>query len=107
MRRSSERFGRIYLPYCLQQVDGHGHVVLNRLYKPLGIQGLDFVDYAPHAQTLVGLTPAVATQLSWDGVLPDLGKIWLYRDAVLPTANAANWDTYQRRLAVLASLRIG
>lgn len=105
MTSTSDEFRRIYLPYCIEQVDGIGHVVLNRLYKPLGVRGRDHIDYAPHAVKLKGLGSAKASKLSWNAS-PDITRIWLYNDGCIPTAGAANWNAYQARLALLAKMKI-
>lgn len=95
----------IYLPYALERIADGRYVVLNRRYKPLGTTAPGFVDYAPHAVHLVGLSAATAAKLSWNGA-PDLEIIWLYNDGCLPTDSPAHWDAYQRRLEVLAHLRV-
>lgn len=95
----------MFLPYCIEQIEGHGHVVLNRLYKPLGISSREHVDYAPHAVRLKGLGPVMAAKLSWKGS-PDLRQIHLYNDGSVPTDSAANWDAYQKRLQLLARLPV-
>jgi hypothetical protein len=106
MGASSEKFSRIYLPYCIEQVEGIGHVVLNRLYKPLGIHTREHIDYVPYAVTLKDLGPALAAKLSWNGS-PDLGHIWLYNGGCVPTDSATHWHAYQARLALLAKLKVG
>lgn len=105
MDQGTEEFRRIFLPYCIERVEGHGHVVLNRLYKPLGMRTTGHVDYAPHAVKLVGLTPAKAELLS-HARSQDTDRIHLYSDATAPTRSPADWDAYQRRLQLLATLEI-
>lgn len=101
---TSEKFRRVYLPYCLIQVEGKGHVVVNRLYKPLGVHDPAWVEYEPHAVQLDGLTPAKAKALSWDQS-EDLERVYLYNDGCKPEATAQHWQAYQKRLALLAKLR--
>lgn len=105
MGKSFKEFRYAHLPYCLQRVEAHRYVVLNRAYKPLGTTAPDWVDYTLHAQEVEGLTPALAQALSHDGS-QDLDSIFLYRDATKPTRSAACWDAYQQRLALLARLRM-
>lgn len=95
----------MYLPYCLEAVDGHGHVVLNRHYKPVGMRAGQYVDYVPHAVKLKGLTPAVAAKLSHKGH-DGLHQVHLYGDGCVPTESPGAWDAYQKRLALLAGLRL-
>lgn len=102
---TSEKFRRVYLPYCLIQVEGRGHVVVNRLYKPLGVHDPAWVEYEPHAVQFAGLTAAKAKALSWDQS-EDLGRIYLYYDGCKPEASEKNWLAYQRRLALLANMKL-
>ncbi|WP_202842953.1 hypothetical protein [Luteimonas saliphila] len=106
MSSATEEFRRVFLPYCIERVEGHGHVVLNRLYKPLGMRTTEHVDYAPHAVRIIGLTPAKAEQLS-HAHSASTDRIHLYADASAPTKGADDWDAYQRKLAILAALEIG
>ncbi len=96
---------RVFLPYCVEAVPGVGHVVLNRNYKPLGMDTRERIDYAPFAVRLRGLTSAVAAKISWQG-LGHLDRIWLYDDTCVPTRSAVNWRAYAERLAVLAKLGV-
>jgi len=105
MAQLSDEFRRIYLPYCIERVEGLGHVVLNRLYKPLGTLDRAHVDYAPHAVRFKGLTPLKAGKISHNGS-ENTDKVYPYADASAPTRSAANWTAYQARLAVLSKLRV-
>lgn len=100
---ASEEFRRVFLPYCIERVDGHGHVVLNRLYKPLGIRTSERIDYAPHAVRFKGLTPARAEQLSHSRS-GNVDRIQLYADGDAPTIDPAAWSAYQARLEALAKM---
>ncbi|MEO6518709.1 MAG: hypothetical protein ABIO17_06925 [Pseudoxanthomonas sp.] len=102
---NKEEFRRIYLPYCIEQVAGHGHVVLNRLYKPLGVVSRQHVEYAPYAVKLIGLTPAKAEAISWNGS-GSTDHVFLYSDASVPTRSQELWDGYQRRLQLLSQLEV-
>lgn len=101
---SEEQFRRIYLPYCIERV-GDRYVVLNRLYKPLGIRDRANVDYEPHAVGMPDLDANIAATLSWDGSR-STDKLWLYSDQCIPTESPEHWDSYQKRLATLARLSI-
>ncbi|MGY0633747.1 hypothetical protein [Luteimonas sp. A478] len=99
----NEEFRRVFLPYCIERVEGHGHVVLNRLHKPLGMRTGEHVDYAPHAVRFKGLTPTRAEQLSHNRS-SNVDRIQLYADGGAPTVGREEWDAYQARLQVLAGL---
>jgi len=100
---AGEEFRRVYLPYCIARVEGHGHAVLNRLMKPLGMHGPDKVDLARHAVKLRGLTPAKAEQLSHNRS-GNVEHVYLYADGEAPTTSPGAWENYQRRLEVLAAM---
>lgn len=105
MSSSTEEFRRIFLPYCIERVEGHGHVVLNRLYKPLGLRTAEQLDYTPHVVRFIGLTPAKAEQLS-HARSSNTDRIHLYADSSAPTRSTEDWNDYQRRLATLAALEL-
>ena len=105
MDQPAEEFRRVFLPYCIERVDGHGHVVLNRLYKPLGMRTTAHVDYAPHAVRFRALSPTRAELLS-HARSQNTDRIHLYADASAPTRSDRDWDAYQRRLQILAALEI-
>jgi hypothetical protein len=97
----------IYLPYCVQRLKDGRYIILNRRYKPLGMEDTAWVDYDSHpsAHPLKGLTPAKAKAMSHRGD-EDVDCIFLYADACIPTDGAAYWDAYSKRLKVLAALAI-
>ena len=95
----------IYLPYAIERIDDGRYVVLNRRYKPLGIHASAFIAYAPHAVHLLGLDEDTARKLSHKGS-PDTACIWLYGDASTPLESTESWDAYQRRLQLLAALKV-
>lgn len=101
-----DQFRRVYLPYCIKAVDGRGHVVLNRHYKPLGVAKGTFVDYADYATPISGLTAAKAAKISFRGD-SSVEAIYLYNDGCIPTASPDHWGAYQARLALLAKLKVG
>ncbi|MGY1409028.1 hypothetical protein ACW5EG_05570 [Luteimonas sp. A611] len=105
MNQSSDEFRRVFLPYCIERVEDRGHVVLNRLYKPLGMRTDERIDYAPHAVRFRGLGPTRAELLS-HARSQNTDRIHLYADATAPTRSQDDWDAYQRRLQVLATMEI-
>src|SRR5690606_37884986 len=105
MPTQTEEFRRVFLPYCIERVEGHGRAVLNRLHKPRGRRTREHGAYPPYAGKLVGLTPAKAEQLS-HARSQDTDRIHLYPDATAPTRSPADWDAYQRRLQLLATLEL-
>jgi hypothetical protein len=100
---AGEEFRRVFLPYCIERVEGHGHVVLNRLMQPLGMRGPGKPDLARHAVKFRGLTPAKAEQLSHNRS-GNVDHVYLYADGEAPTINPGAWEAYQRRLEVLAAM---
>lgn len=96
----------IHLPYCLQRLSDGRYILLNRLYKPLGISSKDWVDYETHPSAFrpKGINSAVAQKLSWEES-PALDALWLYKDGSKPTLSAEHWAAYSARLQVLASLQ--
>lgn len=97
----------VFLPYCVQrQADGR-YAVLNREYKPVGFWTEAHVVYEKHP-TLVklpGLTPKVATLLSYKGSA-NTKSIYLYNDGCVPTDSLRAMEAYMKRLAVLMKLKI-
>lgn len=99
---------RIYMPYCIQRLKDGRYIVLNRIYKPLGVMSRDWVVYEEHptALPITGLTAALVQKLSWKGS-SDADCIYLYNDGCIPTDSAEHWDAYSKRLKLLAELNIG
>ena len=95
----------IYMPYCIQRLDGRRYVILNRNYKPIGMRTADYIDYTQHGVEITGLGPATITKLSYEGS-NNPANIFLYDDASNPTRSQANMDAYINRLAILARLKI-
>jgi len=98
---------RIYMPYCMQRLGDGRYIVLNRLYKPLGIVSRNWITYEEHPTALQvrGMTPALAQKLSWKGS-DSVECIYLYNDGCVPTDSAENWHAYSERLRLLSSLQI-
>ena len=123
MRPLKESMIRVYFPYCLERVgDAHRWVLLNRHYKPLGMHGLDWIDYAPHAFKS-RIADATWAELAWGHDMPELtghgsgnglkydkeGKlfqVFFYFDGCDPKFGAANLNAYMRRLAKLARMEV-
>jgi hypothetical protein len=80
-------------------------VILNRYYKPLGIDTHDMVDYLPWSFEFARMGPSVAAKLSWR-CAGDIDNIWLYNDGCVPTSSAWAMAGYLERLAYLMSLKL-
>ena len=93
---------RIYMPYCIKQIDGGKYVILNRNYKPLGMATRDWVEYEPHAIKFKRLTKKTAAALSYKAS-EDLEFIYFYNDGCVPTDAEKHMKAYMARLAVLRS----
>jgi len=97
-------FLRIYLPYALlRQPDGR-YVVVNRLYKPVGMLTDEHVDYSAHALKL-NMSESAAKRLSWNASA-DCEAIYLYNDGRVPTDDAVKWQAYQEKLQFLAKRQV-
>lgn len=96
----------VFLPYCLQRLADGRYVVLNRSYKPLGVQSSDFVDYESHPSAVaLAITKAIAKKISVDGD-DSLERIYLYRDRCIPSDSDAALQAYSLRLKVLMQLEL-
>lgn len=42
---SRDESWKIFLPYCLREIDDGKWIFLNRRYKPLGVNTTDFINY--------------------------------------------------------------
>ena len=98
---------RVFMPYCLERLKDGRYIVLNRLYKPLGIASRQRVDYDAHpsAMKIEHLTSARVKRLSHKGD-DDLGHIHLYGDGCIPTDSDVHWEAYSQRLKLLAELMV-
>jgi len=95
-----------FMPYCLHRLKDGRYIVLNRSYKPLGIQTRDWVDYDTHPTAArIKITKATARKLSWEAK-EDLDVIFLYNDGRVPTKSASNMDAYLAKLAIMAKLKV-
>lgn len=103
----SDEIRHSFLPYCLDRQPDGRYAVLNRRYKPVGLTTTDHVTYTdyPCLVKLKGLTAARAVKMSARGD-DHLHRIYLYNDGCVPTAGAAEWSAYAKRLQVLAKLSV-
>lgn len=97
----------IYLPYCIDLMPDGRYVVLNRNYKPVGMNTNAWVDYAdPHLVAIKGLGPATREKLSAPGSRLTAERVYLYNDGCTPTDSAEAWSAYSERLRLLAKLTV-
>jgi hypothetical protein len=94
---------RVFMPYCLQRLEDGRYVVLNRYYKPLGLDNRHF-DYDDYAVKL-RITAKGAAKLSFKGS-EDVNNIYLYNDGSIPTRGAAAMKAYLGRIATLMKLKV-
>ncbi|MCU7904466.1 MAG: hypothetical protein KZQ76_01190 [Candidatus Thiodiazotropha sp. (ex Epidulcina cf. delphinae)] len=100
-------FRYLFFPYCLLEQQDGSYAVVNRRYKPLGFTTQDWVNYEDHPIliTTEGLGPKTIKKLSYKGST-DSSAIYLYGSGHVPTSSKKNMDAYQKRLALLAKLKI-
>lgn len=100
-----EELRRTHMPYCIQRLQDGRYIILNRHYKPLGVQTDDWVEYETHPSAVaINITPARARALDWDG-REDTECVYLYNDGCIPTESDAHMTAYLRRLAVLMKIK--
>jgi hypothetical protein len=96
-------FRRVFLPYCLMRLQDGRYVATNRQYKPIGSVSTSWVDYENLPDTGKLTIPAkLIAQLDYRGQAEG-DRIYLYRDANIPTRSPANWAEYAARLEILAT----
>lgn len=96
-------FRVVFLPYCLQRIEGGAYAVLNRKYKPVGVVEGDPQLSAFAVKFKKELSAKQVGELSWDG-RADAECIYLYGDGCMPTRGQAEWDAYSKRIQLLAGL---
>jgi hypothetical protein len=97
----------IFLPYCLQRLADGRYIILNRRYKPLGVQSTEWVTYETHPSVIhLPITSSIAKKMSWSGS-EDTNAIYLYNDGCVPTDEAKHMRAYSDRLEVLMKLKTG
>lgn len=94
-----------HLPYLLERIPDGRYAVLNRMYKPVGMDQYEWVAYEDYAVGLKRLTANTVVKMSFDGS-PSLDRIYLYNDGCVPTRSATYMAAYMRRLAAFAKLLI-
>lgn len=106
--QTAEQARLTHFPYCLLlQADG-GYVITNRRYKPVGMTTTDWVDYEAVSASIhfVGMTASRAAQLDCEG-RSNLERIYLYNDGCIPTVSGPHWESYSKKLRVLAGMQVG
>jgi hypothetical protein len=100
-------FRAIYLPYCIEKLKDGSWVVLNREYKPVGFRTENYIKYEdfPVAAKFKGLTPAKLRKLSYTGSVTG-DRVYLYQDSTNPLLSQKNMEEYQKRLEILAKLKV-
>jgi len=95
-----------FMPYCIQRLKDGRYIVLNRRYKPLGVQTRAWVDYETHpSAAAMKITKAQARTMSWKDS-DDLDVIHLYNDGCVPTGSAEHLAAYAKRLDVFMNLAV-
>jgi hypothetical protein len=100
---------RRYFPYVLDRQPDGRYAILNREYKPVGLN-IDYdewIDYDrfPVLVRVKGLTRKRAAKIAYDGD-ERLDYIYLYDDGCNPFYDARDMTAYCRRLAVFMKLVI-
>ena len=94
-----------HLPYCVRRLNDGKYILLNRNYKPLGIQTNEWVIYEDHpSRVALKITPSIAKKISWDNN-ENIDTIFLYNDGCTPTSSDSNMNSYLKRLGFLAGLK--
>lgn len=105
MRETVSEFRELFLIYCIDLQPDGTYVALNRRYKPLGMHSEKWVDYedVPVARFKFkrALSARQIVALSYKGDA-SAQRIQLYNDGCVPTASAADWMAYSKRLQRLA-----
>lgn len=97
---------RTHMPYCIQKLADGRYIVLNRKYKPLGIQSEEWVTYETHPSAVsINITSARAIKLDCEA-RENVECIYLYNDGCIPTHGAAHMKAYLNRLAMLMKIKI-
>lgn len=58
--------GQLFAPYCVKRLTDGSIVVLNRMYKPLGMVSTSYVDYGEYAVRM-NIPDSLARSVSCDG----------------------------------------
>jgi hypothetical protein len=103
----SADFRQVFLPYCLNRIEGNKYVVLNRRYHPVGFLARDGegLEKLPVEVELPEMTPELAASLSWKRD-PSMDKIYLYNDGSSPKKDAEMLLMYVERLKLMMRLTV-
>lgn len=97
---------QLIFPYALMRNNDGSFTAVNRLYKPLGFDASEHVNYSdyPINHKFKGVGEATLRKLAWNGNIE--GNIMLYSDACAPFANDKDTKAYLKRLEILAKLKV-
>lgn len=97
----------VYFPYALRKQPDGRWVVLNRYYRPVGINVAEPVelDKYPVSVELPELDEATLQRLSHDGDI-EHDTIYLYNDGSVPTMGPEYMEAYLKRLEILLRLHL-
>jgi len=100
-----EELRRTHMPYCIHRTADGRYIVLNRNYKPLGVQTGDWVTYENHPSAVeLNITKIRAAKLDCQG-RENTDRIYLYNDGCIPTDGDAHMKAFLGRLSVLMKLK--
>lgn len=106
-------FRWVFMPYCIMPLGPNEWVVLNRAYKPLGMNTREHLDYRPFA-TKMHLRRGSVSHLDWRGEarLTENEQAWpqpifLYNDGCVPTRSAEHMKAYMDRVSHLMEMKVG
>jgi hypothetical protein len=96
----------VYFPYCIERQENGSWVILNRNYKPVGLNTGKFIKYGdyPVSIRLKGLGPATLKRLSCKDEEPK-GRVYLYTDSCIPTSGAKAMSSYLKKLEILLKIQ--
>ena len=103
MKEESDYF-RMFMPYCIKQIEDGRHVVLNRFYKPLGHPSGVWVVYEDYA---VDISPKVGSKrMEKIAVKADDGIAFFYDSSCHPLLSAKYMNAYLQRLSALKKFKV-
>lgn len=97
----------VYFPYAMRKLENGRWILLNRHYRPVGInlpEPVDLDQY-PVSVELPQLDEATLRRLSHDGDI-DHDTIYLYNDGSVPTMGPEYMEAYLKRLEILLRLHL-
>jgi hypothetical protein len=97
-------FRGLYLPYCLVKQDDGRYIILNRIYKPLGVFSQERVDYGSYPIRFK-IHKKLIIKLSIDGK-SDTDSIYLYNDGTNPVRGKKYMGNYLAKVAILAKFSV-